>query len=226
VFLRFLVTNMVSIHYNDQSLLILCWHLFSISGSECVAFSLTYNGCQYLIYESLQPIATQISHDSRPTIVDPSLMSIWDWDQERVAFTFSYKCSLYLHNECLHPIATQITQDVRRKIVDASFTHICWMRQRVYLSNVECEGSQYMKKCQWHIIVDVLRFAIEYLLKLSVLKIWTWTTCWLPGLIANPKYIVQLIYYHKSYYIKWQWIYWMWSEPNVCWLLDILGGIM
>jgi len=42
-----------------------------------VAFSFAYEGGQYLSYEYLQAITTQITQDARPEIVDAPLMLIF-----------------------------------------------------------------------------------------------------------------------------------------------------
>jgi hypothetical protein len=44
-----------------------------------VALSFAYKAWQYLIDEWLQPIATQITHDVRPTIIDAPLTLILPW---------------------------------------------------------------------------------------------------------------------------------------------------
>jgi len=59
-----------------QKWLTLHWHSFSRWGRECVAFSFANKGGQYVFYEYLQPIATQITQDARPEIVDAPLMLI------------------------------------------------------------------------------------------------------------------------------------------------------
>ena len=60
----------------DLESLTLSWHSFSRWGKECVAFSFAIEGGQYLSYDYLQPIATQITQDARPKIVDAPLTLI------------------------------------------------------------------------------------------------------------------------------------------------------
>jgi len=63
----------------DQKSLTLRWHSFSELGRERVALSFAWKASQYHIYESPQPIATQITNDARPKIVDPPLTIILLW---------------------------------------------------------------------------------------------------------------------------------------------------
>ena len=65
----------------DQKLLTACRHLFSELGKEHVAFSFGYKGGQYLIYECLHPIPTQITQDARTNIVDTPLTLIFSMGQ-------------------------------------------------------------------------------------------------------------------------------------------------
>jgi len=65
----------------------LCWGAFSEWGKECVAFSFAYKCGQYVIYESLPTIATQIAQDARIKIVDAPLMPIFRmWQELRLPF--------------------------------------------------------------------------------------------------------------------------------------------
>jgi len=49
---------------------------FLLMGREHVASSFAYNGGQYLSYNYLQPIATQMTQDAKPKIVDAPLTLI------------------------------------------------------------------------------------------------------------------------------------------------------
>ena len=60
----------------DQKLLMLHWRSFSEWGRKNVTFFFAYKGSLYLIYERLHPIATQITHDARPKIIDSLLTLI------------------------------------------------------------------------------------------------------------------------------------------------------
>ena len=66
---------------SSQTLLMLGWRSCSWWGRQRVASSVAYNGGQYPIYDCLQPIATQITRDARPTIVDALLMLIFRMGQ-------------------------------------------------------------------------------------------------------------------------------------------------
>jgi len=57
----------------DQKSLTFKGHSFSRCGREHVASSFAYKGGQYLINQYCQPIATQVTHDTKPQIVDPPL---------------------------------------------------------------------------------------------------------------------------------------------------------
>ena len=59
-----------------QISLTLSWRLFSRWGRECVTSSFAYEGSQYLIYDCLQPISTQITQDGSPKIVEAPLTLI------------------------------------------------------------------------------------------------------------------------------------------------------
>jgi len=54
----------------DKTLLMLGWSSMSEWGRQHVARLFAYRANQYCIYESSQPIATQITNDARPKIVD------------------------------------------------------------------------------------------------------------------------------------------------------------
>lgn len=60
----------------DQKSLTLSWHRFSRWGTECVGFFFAYHGGQYLIYNSLQPVATHITQDIKSKIIGTLLMLI------------------------------------------------------------------------------------------------------------------------------------------------------
>ena len=60
----------------NQKLLTLRWRSFSSWGREHVAFSLSYKGGQYSIYDGLQPFTTLITNDAKPKIIDTLLMLI------------------------------------------------------------------------------------------------------------------------------------------------------
>jgi len=73
-----------------QQLLMLRWCTFSRWGSEHVTFCFFYKGGQYFVYDCLQPVAVQITQDTRPTIVDAPLTLIIKLGQGR------YRSLLYL----------------------------------------------------------------------------------------------------------------------------------
>jgi len=60
----------------------LCRCSFAEWGGEHVAVSFAYNGGLYLVYKCPQPIATQITQDARPKIVDALLTLICRIAQE------------------------------------------------------------------------------------------------------------------------------------------------
>jgi len=60
----------------EQKLLTLSWCSFWLWGMECVASSVAYEGWQWLILDSMQPIATQINKDASLQIVDTLLTLI------------------------------------------------------------------------------------------------------------------------------------------------------
>jgi len=49
---------------------------FHCGSGEHVAFSFSYKGSQYFVFDCLQPVATQIAQDTQPTIVDAPLKLI------------------------------------------------------------------------------------------------------------------------------------------------------
>jgi len=65
-----------------QQSLTLHWRSFSRWGREVVTFSFSYIGGQYFIKDWLQPVATQITQDTRPTIVDSPSMLVFRMGQE------------------------------------------------------------------------------------------------------------------------------------------------
>jgi len=97
--LPILAANTLRMHYNslvtdglgdlqDQKSLTLCWHSFSESGRECIAFSFAYQGSVSIIYECLHTITTQVNHDTRPNIVDDPLTPIFRMGQGACRFLF------------------------------------------------------------------------------------------------------------------------------------------
>jgi len=58
---------------HGQQLLTLHWRSLSRWGREQVVFSLSYKGSQYFVYDCLQPLSPQITHNTQPTIVDAHL---------------------------------------------------------------------------------------------------------------------------------------------------------
>jgi len=73
----------------DLKSLTLSWRSFSRWGRECVTSSFAFKEGQYLSYDYLQPIATQITQDARPKIVDPVLMLISRMGQATCLSIFS-----------------------------------------------------------------------------------------------------------------------------------------
>jgi len=82
-----MVANTVMMYSNDQIpsklhdiqnpySMTLCWCLLSEWGRECVTLAFADTASQYLIYDCLQPITTQITHDAQPKIVQAALMLI------------------------------------------------------------------------------------------------------------------------------------------------------
>jgi len=66
---------------HGQTSLMIRWCSFWEWGRECVTFSCDYQCGLYLIYEYLHSIATQITQDSRPTIIDTVLTLIFKTGQ-------------------------------------------------------------------------------------------------------------------------------------------------
>jgi len=60
-----------------QQSLTLLWHSFSRWGRDHVTFSFSYKGWQYFVYDCLLPVATQITQDTWPIIVDALLTLCW-----------------------------------------------------------------------------------------------------------------------------------------------------
>jgi len=60
----------------DHKSLTLSWRSFSTWGRERVISCFTNKGGQYLSYDYLKPIATQITQNVRPKIIDAPLMLI------------------------------------------------------------------------------------------------------------------------------------------------------
>jgi hypothetical protein len=60
----------------DQKLLTLCGCSFSQWGWEGVNLSFAYEGSQYIYLEGPHPITTQITHNTRPKIINAQLMLI------------------------------------------------------------------------------------------------------------------------------------------------------
>jgi len=70
------VTDSLPDLQNEKSLM-LCWRSLSKWGMEHIAFSFDYKGSLYLIYECLQPIATQITQDAGRRMVEAPLTPIF-----------------------------------------------------------------------------------------------------------------------------------------------------
>jgi len=64
----------------DQNSSKCSWRSFSEWGREHVALSCAYKANQYRIYEWRQPIATQITNDARPRIIDAPLKLLLPWE--------------------------------------------------------------------------------------------------------------------------------------------------
>jgi hypothetical protein len=56
-------------------------------------FTFAYKGSQYSVYDNVQPVAPQITHDKRPTIVDTPLMLIFMMGYEGYCNLLTYKGS-------------------------------------------------------------------------------------------------------------------------------------
>jgi len=72
----------------DQKSLTLHWCWFSRWGMECVASSFAYKDGQYRIDEFLPPIASPITQDASPNIVDAPIMIIVKMGQGACRFLF------------------------------------------------------------------------------------------------------------------------------------------
>jgi len=66
-------------YLQDQNYMMLCWYSLSEWVREHVALLFAYTVGECLIYEWLQAIATDITHDVRPKIIDTALMLILPW---------------------------------------------------------------------------------------------------------------------------------------------------
>jgi hypothetical protein len=66
---------------HDQYWLTLHWCSFSEWPRNCVTFSIAYKCSLYLIYEHRHPIATQITQNARPKIIDWLLSPIFNMGQ-------------------------------------------------------------------------------------------------------------------------------------------------
>jgi len=53
-----------------QQSLTLCWRSFWRWGRKRFTFTFAYKGSQQSVYDNVQPVAPQITHDTWPTIVD------------------------------------------------------------------------------------------------------------------------------------------------------------
>jgi hypothetical protein len=60
-----------------QISLMLCWCSFSRLGREHVAFSFSYKGSQYYVYDHLQPVATETPQDTWALIIHAPVMIIF-----------------------------------------------------------------------------------------------------------------------------------------------------
>jgi hypothetical protein len=80
----------------DQKSLTLHWRSFSEWGRECVTSSFAYKDRLYRIYECLHPIATQITRDARPKIIDSPLTLICRMGQGAFLTCFDYKGGQYI----------------------------------------------------------------------------------------------------------------------------------
>jgi len=86
----------------DQKLLTLCRRSFSEWGREGVTLSFAHTGNLYLIYDYLQPIATQITQDATPKIVDTPLTLILP--RAYLQFAIIWFGILY-HSQCLSSLS-------------------------------------------------------------------------------------------------------------------------
>jgi len=98
----------------DHYLIILCWYSLAECHRERVALSLANKDSQYLVSEWLQPIANQITHDARLTIVDAKLMRIVPWAYVQYVIIsfgvvdnwccFGYLCTMFMYFLLYHNI--------------------------------------------------------------------------------------------------------------------------
>jgi len=71
-----------------QQVLMLHWRPFSSRGREHFTFSVSYQGGQYIVYDCLQAVAAQITHDTWSTIVDTLLILIFMMGQRGYRYHF------------------------------------------------------------------------------------------------------------------------------------------
>ena len=92
----------------NLKLLTLIWCSFSRWGRERVTSAFSNEGGQYLSYDYLQPMATLITQDARPKIVDAPLTLRWHsfpgWGRERLSTYFGHKGGQYIQKEQWHMI--------------------------------------------------------------------------------------------------------------------------
>jgi len=69
----------------------LCWRSFSGWGREHDAIFCELEGSQYLVYEWLQPFATEVTQDAQPKIVDSPLTLIFRMGQWPCGLLFCQK---------------------------------------------------------------------------------------------------------------------------------------
>jgi hypothetical protein len=81
----------------DHESLTLHWRSFLWWGREHAVISLAYNGGQCSIYDSLQPLPTQIPNEAKPKIVDALLMPIFMMGQHVCCFLFVLQMGPILH---------------------------------------------------------------------------------------------------------------------------------
>jgi len=109
---------------HDQQSLMLRRHSVSIWGREQLAFSVSYNGSQYFVYDRLQHVALEITQDTRPSIFDTPLTLIFNMRQGGYRRLCSYAGGQQFVYDCLQPISGVITQGARPEIVDTLLTLI------------------------------------------------------------------------------------------------------
>jgi len=111
-----------------QQSLTLWWRSFWRWGRKRFTFTFAYKGSQYSVYDNVQPVAPQITHDTWPRIVDAPLTLRWPsfsrWGMEGIAICFAYKGSQWWLYDWLQPIGGVISQEAWPKIVDAPLTLI------------------------------------------------------------------------------------------------------